>query len=324
MTNDFNEMNNQFTSNYLTDDKLKEINALNFDDYNDWWTAGQIFYQMIPLKELGLKEWRRWSQQSSKHPTSGNDEGWEKAWGRIKAGVEAMKNLNATTATDTKPVVATTASMLLGQARDLLDQRARDYDKPQGERSMGTVAKMFNLATQREDTRAISESEAWLVMDLLKIVRDRSTPHGHVDSCEDHVSYAALYGEARLAEKRAAEVTSGMEELVAHATDGFKSVRETYQAECKHDFSNIENFGGAGTAKVAQTLGERVLGTLRTTMVSVIVEVKRQHGSDEALRIVKDYGQANRLPDVQDINIPAVIHGAYVTFGPKLGNDTDF
>lgn len=46
----------------------------------------------------------------------------------------------------------------------------------------------------------LSESEGWLLMQCLKMVRDRSRKEPHVDSIEDGVSYSALYGEARLRE----------------------------------------------------------------------------------------------------------------------------
>lgn len=49
-------------------------------------------------------------------------------------------------------------------------------------------------------TPALSESEGWLLMALLKIVRDRQRPEAHRDSLEDLVAYGALYGEARLKE----------------------------------------------------------------------------------------------------------------------------
>lgn len=46
----------------------------------------------------------------------------------------------------------------------------------------------------------VTESEGWLLMLLLKKVRDRQREKPHRDSLEDAISYAALEAEARLAE----------------------------------------------------------------------------------------------------------------------------
>lgn len=47
---------------------------------------------------------------------------------------------------------------------------------------------------------ALTESEGWMLMSCLKMVRDRQRQQPHVDSIEDNIAYAALYGEARLRE----------------------------------------------------------------------------------------------------------------------------
>lgn len=90
----------------------------------------------------------------------------------------------------------TTAPQLLNKALIIQEQRASQYDKPGGERSMGKVVGMFNLAKGRE---VLTEADGWLIQALLKIVRSEANgPHS--DSVEDLVSYSSLYGEARLAE----------------------------------------------------------------------------------------------------------------------------
>jgi hypothetical protein len=89
----------------------------------------------------------------------------------------------------------TTASALLYKARKHMEDRAATYDQPQGERSMGKTVAAFNAITGRD----LSESEGWALLALLKLVRDRAGKP-HVDSVEDAIAYAALYGEARLAE----------------------------------------------------------------------------------------------------------------------------
>jgi len=100
-------------------------------------------------------------------------------------------------AADTQPHFSTPSSIaLLARAKGHQEQRAKDYDQPGGERSMGKTVAAFNIFTDRD----LSESEGWLFMQILKDVRDRSVPAGHQDSIEDCVSYAALKGEARLRE----------------------------------------------------------------------------------------------------------------------------
>jgi hypothetical protein len=84
-----------------------------------------------------------------------------------------------------------TAEQFLSQAADLLIERGKQYDKPCGERSMGSTVKAFNAITNK----ALSESEGWLFMSILKRVRQFQGPY-HKDSAEDAVSYSALEAEA--------------------------------------------------------------------------------------------------------------------------------
>jgi hypothetical protein len=93
----------------------------------------------------------------------------------------------------------TTASQLLNKASTLMEQRGQQYDQPQGERSMGRAVAALNVILGRE---ALTESEGWLLLQILKDVRDRQRPAPHVDSLEDCVAYAALKAEARLAEEK--------------------------------------------------------------------------------------------------------------------------
>ena len=44
----------------------------------------------------------------------------------------------------------------------------------------------------------LTEAHGWLMMAVLKMVRDNQRSEAHQDSCEDLVAYASLYGEARL------------------------------------------------------------------------------------------------------------------------------
>lgn len=89
---------------------------------------------------------------------------------------------------------AATAPELLGKARKHMEDRAATYDKPEGERSMANTVDAFNVITGRD----LLESEGWLLMQILKDVRDRQRKDAHVDSLEDCIAYAALKAEARL------------------------------------------------------------------------------------------------------------------------------
>jgi hypothetical protein len=85
------------------------------------------------------------------------------------------------------------AVQLLDKAADHMTQRAVQYNSPQGERSMARTVGAFNIITGH----TLSEAEGFLLMQILKDVRQWHTPgQAHVDSIEDCVSYAALKGEA--------------------------------------------------------------------------------------------------------------------------------
>lgn len=74
-----------------------------------------------------------------------------------------------------------------------MGQRAQTYDSPTGERSMGAAIDAFNSITGQ----SLSESDGWLLMVCLKLVRMHQRAGFHQDSAEDAVAYAALLGEAR-------------------------------------------------------------------------------------------------------------------------------
>lgn len=85
---------------------------------------------------------------------------------------------------------------LLDKAASHMKERGQQYDKPEGERSMGRAVAAFNSITERD----LTEAEGWLLLQVLKDVRDRQRKKAHVDSLEDCIAYAALKAEARLAE----------------------------------------------------------------------------------------------------------------------------
>ena len=93
------------------------------------------------------------------------------------------------------------APTLLDAAAGHMRDRAATYDQPTGERSMGRAVQALNTILGRQ---ALTESEGWLLLQVLKDVRDRQRTTPHRDSLEDAIAYAALKAEARLAEGGAA------------------------------------------------------------------------------------------------------------------------
>lgn len=89
------------------------------------------------------------------------------------------------------------ATGFLAEAAETLDARGKQYDQEGGERSMGKAVAAFNIVTGRD----LRESEGWLLLQLLKDVRDNTTKAPHADSLVDCVAYSALKAEARLAGK---------------------------------------------------------------------------------------------------------------------------
>jgi hypothetical protein len=87
-----------------------------------------------------------------------------------------------------------TAPEFLVNAAELLHQRGHDYDQPEGERSAAKTAHAFNAITGKD----INESEVWLLLTLLKLVRQNHAPEFHRDSAEDAVAYAALLAESQV------------------------------------------------------------------------------------------------------------------------------
>lgn len=84
------------------------------------------------------------------------------------------------------------AHEFLGKAQAIMLERGKQYDKPEGERSMGAAVAAFNTITGQ----LISEAEGWLLLQILKDVRQWQNPAYHADSAEDCVAYAALKAEA--------------------------------------------------------------------------------------------------------------------------------
>lgn len=85
------------------------------------------------------------------------------------------------------------APELLGRAAAHMHARASTYDAPDGERSMGKAVSAFNAITGHN----LTESEGWLLLQVLKDVRLFTRSEYHADSAEDCIAYAALKAEAK-------------------------------------------------------------------------------------------------------------------------------
>ena len=97
---------------------------------------------------------------------------------------------------------------ILTHASLLMEERGRQYDKPEGERSMASCVDAFNAITGH----ALTESDGWLIMALLKMVRQWQNPEKvHVDSLLDGVAYMALLAESRMCSTQSGTVDFGME-----------------------------------------------------------------------------------------------------------------
>lgn len=76
--------------------------------------------------------------------------------------------------------------------KQVQQERAEQYDSPDGERSMGKTVAAFNAISGH----SLTEAEGWLFMQVLKDVRQWQRKEYHEDSALDSVSYASLKAEA--------------------------------------------------------------------------------------------------------------------------------
>ena len=89
-----------------------------------------------------------------------------------------------------------TAASVLTAALGHMEDRAKTYDAPGGERSMGKTVSAFNIITGLD----LTEEQGWLFMEILKQVRSQQGDY-RADSYEDLVAYAALRGECAARER---------------------------------------------------------------------------------------------------------------------------
>ena len=92
----------------------------------------------------------------------------------------------------------------LQSAMDVQKERGEQYDKPNGERSMGATVRAFNAITGH----VLEESDGWMLLGILKLVRQSQNPDKyHHDSALDFVAYSSLYAEA--ASEQCGQVENG-------------------------------------------------------------------------------------------------------------------
>ncbi len=91
------------------------------------------------------------------------------------------------------------AEQFLAKAAELLSERGKEYDTAdQKERSADKVATAFNAITGHN----LNGPEVWLLLQILKDVRQWTHPRYHRDSAEDGIAYAALKAEALASEHK--------------------------------------------------------------------------------------------------------------------------
>lgn len=93
----------------------------------------------------------------------------------------------------------------LRRAAELMDERGKQYDQPDGERSMAKAVEALYIITGKW----LTEAEGWLFMQILKDVRQWSRMAYHADSAEDCIAYAALKAEALEREDMTCSTPSG-------------------------------------------------------------------------------------------------------------------
>ena len=88
------------------------------------------------------------------------------------------------------------AARILASGIGHMEDRARTYDSPSGERSVGKTVAMFNILTGH----SLTEEEGWHFMCILKQVRSQQGDY-KADNYEDQAAFAGLAGESALKDR---------------------------------------------------------------------------------------------------------------------------
>ena len=132
-----------------------------------------------------------------------------------------------TTNQDQQPAQSTKAQDLLHRAADLMDERGKQYDQHSGERSMQATVTAFNAIAGYH----LTEADGFLLMAILKMVRDQQRETPHRDSIDDLVAYASLYGEARMRAVQRENAATGAQ-LLAQRVKAHQAAQEARYAGC--------------------------------------------------------------------------------------------
>lgn len=103
---------------------------------------------------------------------------------------ESLLHTNLEEVRTVKEIIADPAVGFLKEAQAAMEARAALRDTPEGERTAGKIAKVFNSITGHD----LTESDAWLFLLVLKIVRSRNGNYSR-DDYVDMAAYSALWGE---------------------------------------------------------------------------------------------------------------------------------
>jgi len=150
-----------------------------------------------------------------------------------------------TTNQDQQPAQSTKAQDLLHRAASLMDERGKQYGQRSGERSMQATVTAFNAITGY----GLTEADGFLLMAILKMVRDQSRETPHRDSLDDLVAYASLYGEARLhgedQKQKLMQDEAKVCEALDHMESGLKAHKEAQESRQKAAEDELESFAKA-------------------------------------------------------------------------------
>ena len=103
-----------------------------------------------------------------------------------------------------------TAPSILRAAIKHMEDRAKTYDKPEGERSMGATVDAFSAVTGV----SMTEEQGWLFMALLKAVRSQQGEY-KADNYEDGAAYFARAGESAMRDRLAGKPKQSQLDVIA-------------------------------------------------------------------------------------------------------------
>ena len=139
------------------------------------------------------------------------------------------------------------ATEILQKAASIMEERGKQYDQENGERSMGKAIAAFNAIK----SASLSESDGWLLLTILKMVRDNMKQQPHEDSIHDMVAYSSLYGESRLQPE---QKDLNIQSVIDQNNDGWiewKGVGDpTIQRDCVVEYEL--RFGVVSKARASQ------------------------------------------------------------------------